>query len=1055
MIAAKKDARRVIDETLAAVEPVSDQVVRLGIDARVDSRNFEYADIIKGGSLARRIGAVIEKDGSPLVYVAAVEACESETGRDLAQLLGNRGETASLLGVERRENRLVALAWPCTLEVPAPKALDLANPIDARAVLGDLQEGLWSSQNNAHQERGLRDLLISSVDRVAQAFLATVGAKDYAQRSNEVLALVGRALFTRFLIDRQILAPLTAARLWQRIGADGAAAFASPEQAAATCRWLDTTFNGEFMPLAAQNNYEAYFARLREESPDALLPLTWIVGRTDANGQLPLWDRLDFSHIPVGTLSEVYENYAHKRAGESAKATSVYFTPRHVARVMVRQAMRGLDPSRVVDARLLDPAVGAGVFLSLAYRELARHRALRDNDQWPDTGVLRDILYHQLRGMDFNADALNLAALTLYLTAIELDANPLPPEKLRFGKRLIGSVLIDVGQHNADDPIQGRLGSLRCDTAAGKDEFDIVIGNPPWSSLGTRSMPANVGAALEREAESVATRCMSARGVVIGSRYRHPDRVPDIAFVWKATEWAKAGGVIALIVHERLMTKRSDRWRSARRALLSTIQVDGFLDAAEFANHADLLWPGIEAPCCVLFARNRKPPSQHRSTLLSLAVEPSLTHRQQIRLDPTATLRVGVEDFDEAPGGLVTRLLGCELDRALLRRWWDRMERNAPTSAGVRRLGLRSLASCIKEFSETGPMRGFKTGHVRTSTPPWFAQLPPDTREIAGKAAERIAGAIPADSVAAKFHPRPFRSSPGLAWYQPPILLLRQAMGNFGDLERAAIVLPSPRSTPVIYPFAFEGVPFADNAEALLYAQYVSLWVNSAVFSYYQTLTSTQFTFNIKALLAEEIRQAPMLPLGTALSAKLTSRDEIEALFARLRAPSLQTQRAIDDWAHRLIGSDEGEKQLIADTLAVRYPIGPSRKSGRNWVTTGMVEAFVAQLRHDIGRVPSAIACDSLRALAADSELKGWQFVTWRLTDNATPQAAATHAMSDLSTRSLIKLVRNKYPDGEVWAVTDAGDCLFGRMALRRLWLPSRATLVATAMIAWADQCTK
>lgn len=1054
MSAADTDPRGVIDAALAAVEPTASQVVRIGRDARVDSRNFEYADLIKGGPLARRIGAVIEKDGSPLVYVAVVDARETQIGRELAQLLGNRGETASLLGVERTEQGLIARAWPCTLEVPAPTALDLSNPIDARSVLGDLQEGLWSTQNNAHQERRLRDLLISSVDRVARAFLSTVDAKDAAQRGDEVLALVGRALFTRFLIDRQILTATTAPRLWQLIGDDGAAAFVTASHAAATCRWLDTTFNGEFMPLAAQNNYESYFAGLQQQSPDALLPLTWIVGRTDANGQLPLWDRLDFSHIPVGTLSEVYENYAHKRAGEAAKATSVYFTPRHVARMMVRQAMRGLDPARVADAKLLDPAVGAGVFLSLAYRELARHRALRDDNQWPDTGALRDILYHQLRGMDFNADALNLAALTLYLTAIELDANPLPPEKLRFGKRLIGTVLLDVGEGNANDPVQARLGSLRSDTAAGADEFDIVIGNPPWSSLGVRAMPANVGVGLEREAEAVAMRCLQRRGVDAKPRYRHPDRVPDIAFVWKATEWAKENGVIALIVHERLMTKRSEVWRNARQALFSAIEVEGLLDAAEFANHEDLLWPGIEAPCCVVFARNRKPPPAHRSTLLALTVEPSLSHRQQVRLDPTTTLRVGIEDFDEAPGGLVTRLLGCELDRALLRRWEERLERNAPASAGVRRLGLRPLASCIREFSEVGPRRGFKTGNVRTSTPAWFAQLPKDTREIPGKTTERIAGAIPADSVVANFHPRPVRSSPSLAWYQPPILLIRQGMGNFGDLERAAIVLPSPHDTPVIYPFAFEGTPFKDNADALLYAQYVSLWVNSVIFSYYQTLTSTQFTFNIKALLGEEIRRAPVLPLGTALSAKLTTPNEIEGLFARLSAPSHQTQAAIDDWAHRLIGSDEGEKQLVADTLSVRYPIGPSRKSGRSWVPDRIVQAFVDQLSRDLTHAPSAIAVDSLRVVQAD-ELKGWRFVAWGLSTGTTGAPAFATAIRDLTPTSLVKLVREKYPEGEIWAHTDAGECVFGRIALHRLWLPSRASLIAPAMVAWADQCTK
>lgn len=1054
-----------LEIALKAIGPAAQQVVRLDSSDGITSFNFEYADLLKGGQLGRRVGAVVEKDGSPLVYVAEVPADAPNIGRDLAQLLGNRGETAVLLDVHHAPNsqRVVGRAWPCTLDAEKPHLIDLTNPIDARAVLGDLQEGLWGAAGNVYQEQRLRDLLVDSVNKVSAAFLnATTAAWRSKGRGQEVLALVGRALFTRFLLDRGILAESTAPTLWRLLGQDGAAAFSSAEQAATTCQWLDQTFNGEFMPLPAKRGYLDYFSELLRQSPKALAPLGWIVDRTDAGGQLPLWERLDFSHIPAGTLSEVYEDFAHRKAPRQAKETSVHFTPRHIARMMVRQALAGLPQEVVADAKVLDPAVGAAVYLSLTYRELARYRALRDNGVWPDTQALRQILYKQLRGMDINADALNLAALTLYLTAIELDANPVPPEKLKFQKRLIGTVLHDVGASDPNDSKASDLGSLRRNSVIGGG-FDIVIGNPPWTSVGRKDESDKVeskdGAAASdafaQEVELVASRCLEDRGIVLQERYAHPDKVPDIAFVWKATEWAREGGIISLIVHQRLLIKQSKPWRLARQALFSSIEVDGILNAGEFANHDKLIWPGIESPFCILFARNRRPPENHRAILLTLAVEPTLKRRRQIRIDPLATMSVAMADFDEHPGGMVVRTKGCELDRALLQRWVARMGSTSKTpfeAANHRRLPLTTIRACFDEFATGQPKRGFKTAIKNTKLPLWFKDLPGETRELSGKGTDRIAGAINAADIKLTFEPRPVKSSPVLKWYQPPLLLLRQAPGELGALERAVYVIPSADAVPVLYPFAFVGAPLKPGLDAALYAKYIAIWVNSSLYSYYHTLTSTQFTFGIKALLSEEILDTPVMDMHQAIKARLTSKAEIERLFAGLAHPSNSLQFDIDAWVAKIMGLDASERQLIEDTLSVSYPVGKPRQSGKAWVSNTCVERYVAKLREEVKGAADVIATDSLRVVQTGQALTGWRFVTWTLNSPPTLRNADVQ-LEGVNDEALLHLVRDKYPQGEVWASTHGGEFVFGQLALNRLWLPSRACLMAQVMIAWADQC--
>lgn len=1044
-----------LQAALDAIAPKAGHVVRWDTPAPdITAANFEYADLLKGSQLAQTVRAVVEKDGSALMYLATATSDDLNDGRALARLLGNRGETALLLQVHRSDidGKLKGRAWPCAFDADASTSVDLENPLDAASVLGDLQEGLWSA-GEAYQEQRLRDLLVSSVSKVRAAFLTADGVG--AERSREVLALVGRALFTRFLIDRKILTVETAPYLWKKIGQDGELAFATPVNAAAVCQWLDDTFNGEFLPLPAGKSYRDYFDALVKEAAGALVPLGWICAKTDAGGQLPMWDRLDFSYIPVGTLSEVYEDYLREQSPTEARAKSVHYTPRHLVRMMVRQAMAGLPADRAATATVLDPAVGAAVFLSLAYRELARLRAKLDGE-WPETGTLRHILYKQLRGMDVNGSALNLAALTLYLTAIELDANPVPPEKLRFHHRLAGTVLLHVGGHDEQELHADVLGSLRTQTGLNA-RFDVVIGNPPWTSLKPNggapidllTMPSKQlpGTVFSDRATEIARRCIAERlGLDAASQYTHPDRVPDLAFVWKAMEWAKPDGIITLVVHQRLLTKRSESWSSARQALLRCIQVDGILDASEFPNHQSLFWPSIEAPCCVLFARNRLPTAGHSSLLMTLTVEPVLQIRRQLRLDPNNTFRVLPEDFEQAPAGVIPRLKGCELDAALLERWHERRgsAQQARSDMPIRRLALSTVGTEIAKFATGDVMRGVKNGDKGAKEVDWLKDLPESTRFINVKRKDRQGGLLRIADLHDMFQAVPVKSHPHPEHIVPPMILLHQGGGALGDLRRVNLVEPDQQGTRVMFPFAFFGAPFSDTPQAWLHAKYVALWVNSCVTSYYAALTSTQFGFGIKTMLNEDLLNVPIPPLETVLERGLIDLQVVDSMFERLIRPDNLHSDSIDRWACGLLGLDAHEVQLIQDTLSVSYPVGEGRQSGKKWVTNSQVTKYAQQLMVELEEADDSIDVNAIKALTPHPLLNGWRFVF-------LPRHQRAHAFDAIDPQRLIASVREAYPSGQVWLKTDDG-FVFGQMALLRNWLPSRACLAATHMLARIEE---
>ena len=247
----------------------------------------------------------------------------------------------------------------------------------------------------------------------------------------DAISLVGRALFTRFLADRSLLPE-------GHVGAgDGGEPFRYARDGGGDIRLARfETFNGDLLPLSAgifetlpAQGYGVLGDVLRR-APDSQLFLGWE----------EKWGNLDFAHIPVGVLSQAYELYLRKHAPAKQKREGGYFTPRPIAELMVRASFRALERRDIgKSARVLDPAVGGGIFLLTAFRELVAEN-WRAAGKRPDTDVLRRILYEQMVGFDINEAGLRFAALGLYLLSIELDPNPRPVDKLRFDD-LRGTVL--------------------------------------------------------------------------------------------------------------------------------------------------------------------------------------------------------------------------------------------------------------------------------------------------------------------------------------------------------------------------------------------------------------------------------------------------------------------------------------------------------------------------------------------------------------------------------------------------------------------------------------
>ena len=678
----------------------SDLVV---LGAEADASQIEYLDLLPKPGVPQLLpDAVAEFQGRPLLYFVddvdedGKSRLRSIQIRDLQTLLANRGEHACL-GVMRLGSLDV---YPININRKAIEqanfhTIKIADP-GAPTFFQSLATGTFDLDGRPSEA----DYVYQTIhDLLKAASEALAGNEDSPgpMRGLDVLSTTGRALFFRFLMDRRIVLESEVGEISLR-ARELRDCFSDAEKAAGTSAWLDETFNGDLLPLvegltvaaSPKERLRAYqqFYRSAGSATDgqlfehmqAILRGWEHVGSSHFQLSFEVdWNHLDFAHIPIGVLSQVYETFSRQWDEEHSDVTSVYYTPRHIAKLLVEEALAGLDdPSK---ATILDPACGAGVFLVLAFRQLVR-KYWEKNGRRPDTKAIQRILYGQLRGFEVSESALRLSALALYVSAIEVNRTQRPPNALKFPSPLRNEVLFNFGDQEKDKKRGFVLGSLGPHVPASfNGSFDIVVTNPPWTRLRSKAEGAKEKAEdrkrigeMNDHFTALTRRVLTARGLEsFAKHYDNPDNNPDLPFLWRATQWAKPNGIIAMALPGRVILRQEGK---ARDAIMRGIALTGILNGSDLEETA--VWPNMKLPFLLLFARNSVPDSGHHFTFATPIRENRLSSRGNFRLDYEAAETIAAEAVVEKPWLLKALAVGTQLDCEVV----EKIQQKASTKLG-------------------------------------------------------------------------------------------------------------------------------------------------------------------------------------------------------------------------------------------------------------------------------------------------------------------------------------------------------------------------------------
>jgi hypothetical protein len=348
--------------------------------------------------------------------------------------------------------------------------------------------------------------LIRDVKTVRQQ-LAAVPASGRLKRPElrHLHSLIGRAIFIRYLEDREIIVPsyfesvANSRKDWQKLLSQHPTAPAL-EPRLAEVRFLRVLqdkeftyalfdqlahdFNGDTFPIDQDER-----DRIQQTHLDTLRG--FLLGSMSAQQEL-FFFAYRFDVIPIELISTIYEEFYNEREGKERNQGSHYTPPALVEFLLAHTLTPQVLATR---PRVIDPACGSGIFLVESYRRMVRNLWNDQNGKRLSRPQLRKILREQIAGMDINEEAVRVAAFSLYLAFLHYqepreinEERRLPylkwvPEEERKQResQKPGAQFFDVLLHaNSFQAVAGKL-SPEVTQRFGPASAAVVVGNPPWS----------------------------------------------------------------------------------------------------------------------------------------------------------------------------------------------------------------------------------------------------------------------------------------------------------------------------------------------------------------------------------------------------------------------------------------------------------------------------------------------------------------------------------------------------------------------------------------------
>lgn len=810
--------------------------------------------------------AVFELSGSPCIYFTQLDQVDPDP-RDLARLhklSWNHGLAPMLWVVTPTSVRLYNCYSEPTQNNPESNLIALFENTEASLKqLGDhasrlqLESGeFWQWQNAKQIDRKKR------VDHVLVEDLQKAEKKLRAEGLEPQVAhaLLMRSIFVAYLQDRGIL---DTQFFQSHFNLD---TFIDVlDDVSATRRlfeWLQVTFNGDMFPAssASQNSYEERHLQIVRD----------LVGGTTEieSGQERLWRFYDFKVISVELISSIYENFLYSKDSKTAKELGVHYTPINLVDLVLDEVFKDLNGN----AKVLDLSCGSGVFLVESLRRLVVKQWMHGEEQ--SRQLIRDTLHNQIYGVDVEPQAIQIAAFSLYLTALELDyeldRNASLSDDLRFreliGRNLFASNAFDeTADFNNAEPFI-------------KKEFDAIVGNPPWTQSKANQLAANYCKRKRPDA-----------GYPKGYPIARSDN-PDQAFLWRIGDFSSEKTKIGLLLHGKPFFSQTPKARDAKEALLRRYRPLIMLNLSNLRE--EWIFPGSRAPALILIAECR--PSKPKDSFYFICPERLFDFNRHgiIEIAPENIKRLPVDGAATDPDMLKIASCANARDLCLIQK-------------------LKTEFPCIMDVTGKPLSNGFKAGLGKEVPKEMLLKkwLPSGEMSKYQVDFDKFK-LLPYQEMEAPRQPK---------IYDAPLVIISQTPDRNGAYSAFS-------EESIVYTQRYSGIALSQDQVQL--AHYINAIINSSVASYFLFLTSSSWGIERDELKTQDFARLPV-PAPSAANENLVSK--ALAIEYQLRTSnsvehqSLKNQ--LDEAVFELYDLDQTERVLVEDGVNLTINLRMEREA--------------------------------------------------------------------------------------------------------------------------------
>ena len=711
----------------------------------------------------------------------------------------------------------------------------------------------------------LRDL------ELAEKTLIEIKVDAVPEVKNSVAhSLLGRSIFAAYLQDRKIISPTFMA---ENFGADKIADILQDKKAAYQLfAWIRRTFNGDLFRLTHQSFNGVLFDEEQIVSSEHLQVIHNLLENTGiTNKQLSFWP-YKFDVIPVELISSIYEMFARSNDPVKAKKQSMHYTPFN----LVDMVLSEICPSLPAKAKVADLSCGSGVFLVEALRRLVAQRAAAGEDISRE--IIRDTLYNQVYGVDISPEAVQIAAFSLYLTALELDRDPQPLEALKFepliGRNLFAADAFDEdAEFNKQEPFAGK-------------NLDAIVGNPPWTQEAVGSSGRQYCA---RHKRPVAKNYLSQ------------------AFLWRSGDFAAPHTYIGLLLNASPFFSHTKEAYAAKRALLQRFKPTALVNFAEL--HQQSLFPNAVAPLLMYIGKSQATADKDTFALINAEWSSTFKKLGILEIGPENVKRLSVSRAAADRDLLKVACWGTARDMALIERLRDSKQ-------------FKPLGEIVKEWGWPAPAIGLEITSEGQSLHSGLPSKYLPQQQVTQYTVDATKAARNADTIKVRYQPKNANRFHG------PLVLASRGITDKGFYSTIV-------ESDIIYTREYIGLPATGVSTSMRYL--LNGILNSSSASYFLFMTASVWGVERRTVEAIDLLRLP-IPDPKHTDAVLIERVLDAERTIASQGVSLVLKQQLDNAVFDLYAISSSERVLVEDTLRFTIDAQLKRAASSAYARTDLAE---------------------------------------------------------------------------------------------------------------------